>query len=418
MKFNNKFISKLKKRLFGKSNSLNAALKKIAGKKVLEKLSVNNTDWRNLPLEAAQVMEIPLNELLHKVAENFHVPYISRVPHVDIELLPQGLSVADLRRMACIPRFGNSGITGLICLDPARARMLFGGGSELPIAIASWNSIHAALDESEKARNAKYREIDETKALQAIEAAKQAMHLVICQLKTFNVESLDLNFSEEGKIKYSFITREGKTAEGNIHNRVRDALYALLSEYSSEDISVLQLSDIIKHSIKASIDESRTLFNISLQNKIVRFPEPMSLRNEIVPLSKDVTHEILIVDDNQIFAKVLEKFLVKLNVKSVFAQNGREALKYITEAENKPDVVICDLHMPEMNGCEFVQRLRGDQGQVDLPVIILTSDNDVETELKLLTDGADAFIAKSEDPRLLCVKIEKLLQRARKRKAA
>lgn len=414
MKFKNNFLF----RIFKKRNSLNDALRKIAGKKRLERLLINNTDWRLLANEAAYEIGMEVSDLLHKVAEYFHVPYISRVPYIDLELLPNGLNLQDLRRMACIPRIGSNGITAFICLDPKRARMLLPLNSDLPMAIASWQSLQAALDESEAIYKAKHQVEDDTRALQAVEAAKQALHLVLAQVKTFNIESLDVRFLDD-KITYSFITNEGKTAEGNIHTRVRSGLHALLCEFSTEEVSDLHLSDLARHSIKVCADTGRTSFNICMQNKLIRFPEPpVSKIVEPAPTHDGKERSILIVDDNQIFAKVLEKFLAKLNVKSHFASNGKEAIDFIRTAEIQPDLVICDLHMPEMNGCEFVRRIRGELSLPELPVIILTSDNDVETELKLLTDGADAFIAKSEDPRLLCVKIEKLLDKVQRRKAA
>ena len=74
--------------------------------------------------------------------------------------------------------------------------------------------------------------------------------------------------------------------------------------------------------------------------------------------------------------------------------------------------------MPEMNGSEFIRRIREELKLADLPLIMLTSDENVETELALLKQGADTFIAKSEDPRLLTTKIEKILDKIYRKRAA
>ncbi len=73
--------------------------------------------------------------------------------------------------------------------------------------------------------------------------------------------------------------------------------------------------------------------------------------------------------------------------------------------------------MPIMNGFEFLKRVRGELGLL-IPVVMLTSDNDIEAELQLLLDGADMFVSKNDDPRLLCVKVQKLLEKSKSKKAA
>ena len=418
-----KVIGKVGK-LFKKDKSLERALRKVVGTKTLKSLMDMNNDWKLLPDEAAAHMNITVNELLQKAAESLHLPYIARVPSIDVDSIPHSVSFSDFRRLGCIPRVNNGSITAYICLDPQRAEMLFPAGTKLPLAIASWGSIQNALNQSETSVVNKMIEKEETKALQAIEAAKQALHLVFSQVKNYSVEELTINFKEENKITYNFLTKEQKNAEGSIHNRVRTGLLALLKKYTAEESSTLQLSDIAKHVMKVS--DKADLYSISLLreekkpvelSKVISFPE-VAIRAEATITKSDVQRHIMIVDDSHIFAKVLEKFLAKLNVKTTYASNGKDAISKIRELNETPDLIICDLHMPEMNGCEFVKRIREELKMPELPIIILTSDDNVETELQLLTDGADAFIAKSEDPRLLCIKIEKMLEKVQKRKAA
>ena len=83
-----------------------------------------------------------------------------------------------------------------------------------------------------------------------------------------------------------------------------------------------------------------------------------------------------------------------------------------------PKVIICDLHMPVMNGRELLARLKNDERFKQIPVVMLTSDDDVDAELQLLASGADAFVSKAKDPRVLTAQVRRLLRRPALEEAA
>jgi DNA-binding response OmpR family regulator len=68
--------------------------------------------------------------------------------------------------------------------------------------------------------------------------------------------------------------------------------------------------------------------------------------------------------------------------------------------------------MPSMDGFQFIERLRSIAQFKSLPVIMLTSDETVEAELQGLNAGADTFLRKSEDPRVLALHAKRLVDRA------
>jgi CheY-like chemotaxis protein len=118
---------------------------------------------------------------------------------------------------------------------------------------------------------------------------------------------------------------------------------------------------------------------------------------------------VLVVDDNPMFCRVLERLLKRENCEVSFAENGVQALEKLTTLiAFTPKVIICDLHMPKMNGREFVSRLKEDPRFRNIPVIMLTSDDGVDAELSMLEVGADALISKSKDPRVLCAQVIRL----------
>jgi CheY-like chemotaxis protein len=130
-------------------------------------------------------------------------------------------------------------------------------------------------------------------------------------------------------------------------------------------------------------------------------------------------HPVLVVDDNPMFCRVLERLLRREEVLPFFADNGVRALEKLESAGAvMPKVIICDLHMPVMNGRELLARLKNDERFKQIPVVMLTSDDDVDAELQLLASGADAFVSKGKDPRVLTAQVRRLLRRPSLEEAA
>ena len=101
--------------------------------------------------------------------------------------------------------------------------------------------------------------------------------------------------------------------------------------------------------------------------------------------------KILAVDDDEmnLFA-IREIFGIRYDVRC--AASGAEALREITR--ERPDLVLLDFHMPEMDGIEVLQHIRDIEGCENLPVVFLTADTGAETEAVLFEAGAMDFIAK------------------------
>jgi two-component system response regulator ChvI len=87
--------------------------------------------------------------------------------------------------------------------------------------------------------------------------------------------------------------------------------------------------------------------------------------------------------------------------------DGDTALKALLD--NPPDLAVCDIKMPRMDGLELLRRLRE---QSDLPVIFLTSKDDEADEALGLAMGADDYIAKPFSQRLLLARIRAILRRS------
>ena len=100
---------------------------------------------------------------------------------------------------------------------------------------------------------------------------------------------------------------------------------------------------------------------------------------------------VLIVDDQDINVDILEEIL-KEHYHILKANNGKHALEVLGNADVLPKVILLDVMMPEMNGKELFEILKGDEDFKHIPVIFITAENDSEGEL--LTAGAVDFIRK------------------------
>ena len=116
---------------------------------------------------------------------------------------------------------------------------------------------------------------------------------------------------------------------------------------------------------------------------------------------------ILVVDDEPKLVKVVREYLEHDGYRVVSASDGREALERFHEA--RPDLVVLDLMLPEMDGLEVCRRLRRDSG---VPIIMLTARAEEVDELVGLELGADDYVTKPFSPRALLARIRSVLRRA------
>jgi len=118
-------------------------------------------------------------------------------------------------------------------------------------------------------------------------------------------------------------------------------------------------------------------------------------------------YKILVVDDEKHIVKIVEFNLKKKGYDVFIANNGLEALEQVEK--NKPDLILLDVMMPEMDGLEVCKRLKNDDRYKDIPIIMLTAKGqeiDRDTGIKF---GANMYITKPFSPKLLLGQIEEIL---------
>ncbi|MDZ7806810.1 MAG: hybrid sensor histidine kinase/response regulator [Gracilimonas sp.] len=101
---------------------------------------------------------------------------------------------------------------------------------------------------------------------------------------------------------------------------------------------------------------------------------------------------ILIVDDTQLNLKLLSHVLENVGYKHIKAQNGKEAIE-LAES-NKPDLILMDIMMPEMDGFEAVKRIKAKEGLDDIPVIFLSALTETDDKIQAFQYGGVDYITK------------------------
>lgn len=114
----------------------------------------------------------------------------------------------------------------------------------------------------------------------------------------------------------------------------------------------------------------------------------------------------LIVDDSRVIRKVSAKIAKSLGYVPIEAQDGEEALARCKNA--MPDLVLTDWNMPEMDGIEFVRRLRAIPTPKAPTVVFCTSNGEAKDIHEGIGAGADDYIVKPFDESALRAKLEKL----------
>lgn len=113
---------------------------------------------------------------------------------------------------------------------------------------------------------------------------------------------------------------------------------------------------------------------------------------------------VLIADDENSMVKILEAYFKKEGFNIFIAKNGEEALEIFSL--NKIDLAILDWMMPKINGIDVCKYIKKNS---NTKVLILTAKSQNEDEIEALNCGADEFIKKPFDPRILIIRAKKLI---------
>jgi len=119
---------------------------------------------------------------------------------------------------------------------------------------------------------------------------------------------------------------------------------------------------------------------------------------------------VLVIDDEVLYHKMIEHALEAGKYQLDFASNGKEGLQ--KAREGKPDLVITDVMMPDMDGYEVTRLLRREPQFAHIPILVLTAQSGLQNKLKSFEAGADDHLTKPFEPEELAARLAALLRRA------
>jgi CheY-like chemotaxis protein len=119
---------------------------------------------------------------------------------------------------------------------------------------------------------------------------------------------------------------------------------------------------------------------------------------------------LLLADDSITIQKVVELTFAETEHSVVAVGNGRDLLARLEQV--KPDIILCDVVMPDLNGYEICQRLKSEPATLHIPVVLLTGTFEPFDRDRALAAGCDAIVTKPFEAKELVATVEELLRRS------
>ncbi|MBO5373325.1 MAG: response regulator [Lachnospiraceae bacterium] len=147
------------------------------------------------------------------------------------------------------------------------------------------------------------------------------------------------------------------------------------------------------------------------QELLAKIEDALTEKVEVVEIPKQPQslekEHILVVDDDAMNLRIAEKILKSI-YKVDCVTSGQEALEYLEN--NIPNLVLLDIHMPQMDGFAVLEQIRQREKLKSIPVVFLTADNDREVEIRGFREGALEFITKPFVADIMIQRIKRILE--------
>ncbi|NMC62581.1 MAG: response regulator [SAR324 cluster bacterium] len=237
------------------------------------------------------------------------------------------------------------------------------------------------------------------------------------------------------QIQYCLRDKEGKKAVGFINECLKNTLQEFVNiavHASSLKINLLETQEI--RNLKIERTDNSTEFHLSwYEGNFIREIQlsqnstftSLGTKSEDLPTTSQAKVDkgkrvvrskvVLIIEDNAAFANVLTRFLARQNIASRIVMTASEALDIIDNESKRPALIVCDVHMPGLTGLDFVRKVRAERKSSKIPVIMLSSDESPDIKIQAINNGADLFISKSEDPRILFAHVNRIISQNKRR---
>ncbi len=161
------------------------------------------------------------------------------------------------------------------------------------------------------------------------------------------------------------------------------------SEPALEHIPVIMLTIVDDRNLGFSLGASEFMTKPIDRNKLI------GLLRKFAPSGEGTV--VLIVDDDPDVRGVVKSAIEGVGLKAAEVNNGRTALNWLNE-HPMPALVLLDLMMPEVDGFEFLERIRADEKLAGLPVVVLTAKDLTDSERNFLAERTFLVLSKNAQP--------------------
>jgi two-component system chemotaxis response regulator CheY len=388
--FNNLFL--YSHRLF-KAKNISGALKQIISPSLVNALS--KTLQKSELIEAAAMeCNIGKYELLGAVAKRLNLLSEENLHRIDSELvISTGYSPEYLRNHNCIPQKCSRNRTGyrLVIADP-----------EL-ISIDAFQNLNITVSLALSSDIEKYwKDFFNFSDLDGFLISQEDVNCVVEQIvaDAKNLGATEVFIGHPDSSRYEFIVN-GQRFVGKLSYKVFEYLLKQCSKTGGLQLEEEQISLAITRNFDSPvICVSWSIKN--LNHSDIKF---LSSSNELHSEQTPQTHldnsavSILLIDDDHRFSYILAKVLENKGYNVTAQPSGSKAIDFLKLEANRISLIICDVHMPEQDGLSVVAKIKSTHPGI--PILMLTSDEDDFLEAEIALVGANAYVKKQDDPRIL-----------------
>ncbi|MFH4967043.1 ATP-binding protein [Gaetbulibacter sp. M240] len=178
----------------------------------------------------------------------------------------------------------------------------------------------------------------------------------------------------------------------------------------------LQGSDL---NVKSKLNSGSSFsFDITykISNSLSTFKTEMV---KLEPSYKPLDVSVLVAEDNKMNTLILKQFFTKWKVNFIIAENGEEAIRFLTAPKNTFDLILMDLQMPILNGYDATEMIRNlsDKSLSNIPIIALTAFAQSDIKQKTKRYKMNGFMGKPFNPEKLYMLLKSYSEQAEKRSA-
>lgn len=373
-------------RLYPATNIRMAILQEL-GPSALNGINDNVTEEQLID-EVASITPLSSQLLLEAVAKRLHLPALYSISLPTNNLLSlTGISTNAFSQLDVIPQPDGDSYC-IVCANPNN------------VDITSYREIgiEVYLSTAKKIQSV-WKRFDQIKALHETITDKQLFSSLKDLAKHATAfGATDAFIGAEADDRYIF-----NGAQDQYHGSLHPSIYRrLISEHSGDKSICWSLPSDCNPKLATSVFPAGTRQVVYVYWTEQQEPEKshlnsLSLLDELVPPIQ--VNEILLIEDDPDFSAMVNNLLVDRGFKVTHVRDGQAALDLVREAGYRPRLILSDIHMPKMNGTCFLAELR--ELGLEIPVLMLTSDDDEMLEADHLELGANGFLRKTERPEIL-----------------